>query len=461
MPKKITAKTLWEKVLQTVIAEKTFQETAVENWFKPLVPVKYIDGILFLETENNFAPSVLKHRYRKKLSEKALQIDKNFVNMKFGVAGEKFEEKNAATTAETVTKKTEIPAEKPVKNALFAHPVNKHYTFENFVSAYENRLAAASAQGIANSPGKMVQYNPFFIYGNAGVGKTHLLHAIANDAAKNKKNHVILISGEEFHRNYSAHLRKENYKNFENAFEQANIALFDNIHELSGKKESQIELYKIFNKFHQQKKQIVFTANCPPAELSGFEERLITRFQWGLSVKLDVQNIEIRTAILANMANNLKLKVSDDEIAYIVENCSENIHDLQGIIVNIAAEISLNKTATVADTIQRSLKNRKIEPIKGFVSSKTIVEAVCSFYKIDLQDIKGKSRVAAVAQARQIAAFFLKKYTPLSLSAIGNELGGKNHSTIVHSVKEIENRAKIEERIADEIKEICIILTRN
>lgn len=461
MPK-INHKTLWEKILKSVVAENVFQEIAVESWLKPLIPVKYVDGILFLETENNFAPTILKHKYNKKLSETARQIDENFVNMKFGIVGEKDiqPDEKTAVKINTAVQKNEKPAEKTVKSALFAHPVNKQYRFSNFVAAFENQLAVASAEGISKQPGKMPQYNPFFIYGNAGVGKTHLLHAIANEVAKDTKKQVLLISGEEFHRNWSAHLHKKKYDAFASAFEQANIVLFDNIHELSAKYPTQIELYKIFNKFHQQNKQIVFTANCSPAELSGFEERIITRLQWGLSVKLDAQDIETRIEILRNMASNLKLKLSNEEIEYIVENCSENIHDLQGIIVNISAEVSLNKTE-IGDAVRKALGNRKIEPVKGFVSPKTITDAVSSFYKIDLIDIKGKSRVAAVATARQVAAYLLRKYTPLSFAAIGQELGGKNHATIVHSVNEIENRTKNEERTANEIKEICKILTRN
>jgi chromosomal replication initiator protein len=221
-----------------------------------------------------------------------------------------------------------------------------------------------------------------------------------------------------------------------------------------------LALYQIFNRSHQQNKQIVFTANCSPAELSGITDRLISRFQWGLAVKLDVANIETRTAILANMARKAKVKISDEEIAYIVENCSENIHELQGIVANIAVSASLNRSAITSDAVREALKNRKLEPVKGYHSPKTILEAVGSFYKIDLQDLKGKSRVAQIAWARHIAIYFLKKYTSFSLTAIGNELGGKNHATVLHSVKEVESKLN-DERISREIKEINIILARN
>jgi chromosomal replication initiator protein len=460
MAKKINPKVFWAEIIKYTIEKKELQETAIENWLKPLNPVKYADGILILETTNNFAPQVLNNRYRKKLCEAAKKIDENFIGMSFAVAGES-EIANTEKKEGQYIQKSEGTTQKHIKSVFFAHSVNKQYTFNNFVNTYENRLAVGSALGIANSPGKMRQYNPFYIYGKSGVGKTHILHAMANEIEKNNPVYRVLwLTAEEFFRNYAAHLSKQIYNEFESVFDQSDIVIFDNIHELSGKREAQLELYKIFNKFHQQNKQIVFAANCSPSELNGFQERLISRFQWGLTVKLDIANIETRTAILASIAQKEKIKLSHELTAYIVENCSENIHELQGIITNIAVSASLNKSVITDDVVREALKKRNIEPIKGYYSPKTILEVVGSFYKIDLQDLKGKSRIAQVAWARQVTIYFLRNYTNLSLSQIGNELGGKNHSTILHSIKGVESKLN-EERISKEIKEIGSVLARN
>lgn len=459
MAKKMTPQFLWENVIASVVEKKIFQETSINHWLKPLAATKYMDGVLILETANNFAPQVLNTRYRKKLSEIAKEIDGNFLNMKFVVAGEE-QEQNAKEIS--LVQNIENATKKQVKKMFFSHPINPQYTFAEFVETSENQLAAASALGIANNPGATQRYNPFFIYGRAGVGKTHILQAMANEIVKNKPQlKTLLLSGDEFYRSFSAHISKNIYEDFENVFRQADVILFDNIHELSGKKEAQLELYKIFNKSHQQKKQMVFTANCSPEQLSGFQERIITRLQWGLTVKLDTQNQETRAAILANMAQKSKIKLSADEINYIVDNCSENIHELQGIVANIAVSASINKTPITSEAVRDALKNRNLEPIKGYYAPKTILEAVCSYYKIDLHDVKSKSRVAHIVWGRQVAIYFLKKYTPLPLQAIGAELGGKNHSTILHSFKEVENDINEDERISKEIKEISNILARS
>jgi chromosomal replication initiator protein len=461
MGKRNNPETLWDEIIKSVIEKKEISEASVENWLKPFSAVKYADGILFLETANNFAPQVVNARYKQKLCDIAKNIDEKFANMDFVVAGEiKINEtpQKEIEAQENIEQKTKDQSNK----TFFSHPVNKQYTFNNFINTYENQLAVSSALGIANSPGKMRQYNPFYIYGKAGVGKTHLLHAIANQILKNNPNaRVVIISGTEFYRNYAVYKNKNDYDNYESIYEPADIILFDNIHELSGQKTAtQLKLYNIFNKFHQHNKQIVFTANSSPSELSGIMERLVSRFQWGLTVKLDVANIETRRVILENMARKDKIKISNEEIDYIVENCSENIHILQGIVANIAVSASLGGTTITSDAVREALKNRKLQPVKGYHSPKTILEVVSSYYKIDLEDIKGKSRVAQIAWARHIAIYFLKKYTSVTLSAIGNELGGRSHATVLNSVEEVESRIN-EERISKEIKEISRKLARN
>ncbi|MDR0303979.1 MAG: chromosomal replication initiator protein DnaA [Chitinispirillales bacterium] len=458
MVKKMTTQSLWENIVKSAIEKKYFQETAIDNLLRPLIPIKYMDGILVLETTNNFAPQVLNHRYQKKLNEIAKEFDKNFLSMKFVVAGKSEE----ARAKDIYYAEIEQTASKIKKNVSFSHPINRQYTFDEFIETYENRLVAASARGIANAPGKIQNYNPFFIYGKSGVGKTHIIHAIANEIAKNKpETNVILMSGTEFYRSYSAHLNRKAYYDFENIFQKANIIIFDNIDELAGKDEAQIELYKIFNMFHQQKRQMVITASCAPAELINIHERIITRLQWGLVVKLDMQNQETRAAILVNMAQKSKIKLSNEEVAYIVDNCSENIHELQGIIANIAVSTSINKTIMIQDAIQDALQNKRLEPIKGYFPPKTILNTICSYYKIDLKELKSKSRIAHIAYARRVAAYFLKKHTPLSLHSIGAELGGKNHSTILHSIKEVKNKIANDDKFSKELKDISDILVRS
>ena len=463
MAKKVTASSLWENTVRSVTEKNIFQKTAVDNLLRPLFPVRYTDGTLFLETPNSFAPQILNHRYLKKLNAAAKEFDEDFLTVKFALIGEEEEKEKEEIPTETdedvKVKQTtsNLSGKKP-----FSHPINPQYVFTEFVDTYENRLAVASAYGVAKEPGKTQNYNPFFIYGKAGVGKTHLAHAIANEITKtDSKANVILMSGNEFYRKFSSHLSQNTYGDFEKSFRTATAIVFDDIDELTGKTEAQLELYKVFNNFHQSKKQMIFTAGSAPSELSGFHERIITRLQWGLAVKLDVHNRETQSVILSNMARKSKINLSGKEIAYIIDNSSGNIHELQGIIANIAVSASVNKTAITEDIIQEVMKNRSLEPIKGYFPAKTIIETVCSYYKVDPKDLKSKSRVAHIAYGRQVAVYFLKKHTPLSLQAIGNELGGKNHSTVLHSLNEVKNKMKGNDKFIKELKEISSMLMKN
>lgn len=443
-------KKLWESILDLLRNRNSVNQRSFETWIEPLIPLYYNDGILLLKTESVFGIESLNSRYSYLLEELAKELEPDFVEIRFTL------EDTPAIPVIRAPLVSEQDQKTPVKQKLrrpsrFKDLVNPLYCFDRFVSVPENALAINSAYAIAKNPGER-PFNPLYIQGTVGVGKTFLLHAIANYVVQHFPSYkVVLTTGEGFAHNCAAALREGQTKLFEETFLSADVLLLDNVHVLSGKSWAQQELFRFFNILHQKKKLIVITAHGSPASLNGIEPRLISRFQWGLAVELSVSQVETRFALLKGLAEREKMDLPENILQYIAENIKGNVRELEGVIINLLAQTSIKRTKIDMDAVEEALRHRSSAQSRGKHTAAEIVAATREYYKIPDALLKGKERSKEVSLCRQVAMYLLRKNTTLALNAIGIELGGRDHSTVIHATKAVEARLATDDAVRNDI----------
>jgi len=332
--------------------------------------------------------------------------------------------------------------------------LNKRFTLKTFVVGPNNQFAKSASLAVSESPGK-TKFNPLLIYGDVGLGKTHLLQAIGNSVINNFPHlKVSYISSEEFYLNFIDAIKNNSIKKFTSSFRTSDLFLMDDVQFLSGKESTQEEFFYIFNTLYQDGKQIVLTSDLPPSSLKGLQDRLISRFQWGLCVDIQPPDLETRVAILNKKAEEDHLSISQDIIYFIAENVTSNIRELEGCIIRILAYASITKSDISIDLVQSILKDSiKIE--KSFkISIDKIIEKVSAYFKVPVNHIREKNRVKEVAHCRQIAMYISKNYTNNSLKTIGLNFGGRDHSTVIHAIKTVEQLKQSDVSVVKDINNI-------
>lgn len=420
-------------------------------------PQGIMGGTLYLEVDSDFARDMIDQRARDEILAALINVstDATPVNNFALVVNPALREKEDVTDQILTT--ATIEQTTPKVSAGDAR-LNPKYTFDNFVIGTSNRFAHAAALAVAESPAKA--YNPLFIYGGSGLGKTHLLHAIGHYAQGLFPNiQVRYVSSEEFTNDYINAIAQGQMPQFNRRYRDVDLLLIDDIQFLGGKDATQDTFFHTFNTLHEHGKQVVITSDVPPKQLVGFEERMQSRFSWGLITDIQVPDLETRIAILRKKVILENLGIGDDVLEYIASKVSSNIRELEGTLIRVTAFASLNRVPVDLSLVQTILKDL-ITLDDGEISPTDIIEHVARYFEISLDDIYGNSRAAAIAQARQIAMYLCRELTSLSLPKIG-QLIGRDHTTVMYANGKIAELMKERRSIYNQVADLTHVIKQS
>jgi len=404
------------------------------TFLKPARLVSIVEDTAIVEVPNDFIKSVIQKRYLNLIKDILSSVLKKNINLSIQINPQGFD--SQSVPADTVT----LEDEPEVKSALkdFTPSLNQKYTFDTFVVGNSNRFAHAASLAVAQSPAKA--YNPFFIYGGVGLGKTHLMHAIGHYILEqNPSCKVMYISSERFTNELINSIRDDKNVEFRNKYRTIDVLLIDDIQFIAGKERTQEEFFHTFNALHDANKQIVISSDRPPKEIPTLEERLRSRFEWGLITDIQPPDFETRIAILQKKAMMENLVVPSDVINFIATKIETNIRELEGALIRIVAYSSLTNSPIDLPLAEHVLKDILADEKPKQVTAQQIVEEVGTYFSIKPEDFKSKKRTKDLAFARQIAMYLCCELTDLSLPKIGDEFGGRDHTTVIHARDKIAN----------------------
>lgn len=459
---------LWSNCLNVI--KDNIPDPAFNTWFAPIVPLNYEDNVLTIQVPSQFFYEYLEDKYLdiiqqtlyREIGEGTILNYRILVETESNTAVEMRGESKSFTGIDNTTTTKKISAKVPspfdrVETSEFDSQINKKYKFNNFFEGESNRLTRTAAEAVANNPAKTA-FNPLFIHGNSGVGKTHLCHALGSKVQElypDKK--VLYLSAHLFKVQYTDARRFNTINDFINFYQSIDVLIIDDIQELSGLEKTQNTFFHIFNHLHQNNKQLVMTSDCAPMDMQGVEERLLTRFRWGLATKLERPDKELRKKILQNKILSDGLSIPDDVVDYIADKVTENVRDLEGIVVSLMAHSIINNR-----DIDMSLACRVVEQSIKFekkrITVQKIKDTVSDFYSIKKDLIQSPSRKREIVQARQVTMFFIKKHTELSLSQIGIQVGNRSHATVLHACNTVKNYYDFDKSFRSDLEEIEKIL---
>lgn len=425
--------TIWQETINKI--EKEVSPQNFSTWIKPLNFINIIDNRVSLEVPNRFIKDWLRDNYVKKIEK--IMSDLGTVNYKINI------KVNSSKKREIIENKNEdnikiekIKREEREENLNQFTNINPKYTFNSFVSGQSNQFAHAAAMAVANNPA--TTYNPLFIYGGVGLGKTHIVHAIGNEILNNNSNlKLCYYSSEKFTNELINSLRHAKMDEFRNKFRTIDVLLIDDIQFIAGKKSTQEEFFHTFNALYESHKQIVVTSDKFPKEIPDLEERLRSRFEWGLIADIQAPDIETKQAILKMKADQNNIILPEDVSFFLANSVISNVRELEGYLIRIGAFASLTSTQINLDMTKNILKDIIVEQSKE-VTIENIQKIVANHYQIKTSDLKSAKRLKTLVLPRQIAMYISRKLTSASYPEIGTKFGGKDHSTIIHAIKKID-----------------------
>ena len=440
--------TKWNKCLE--IIRDNVSDAVFNTWFADIKPIKYDGGTLTIQVKSNFVYEFLEGNFVDLLGYTLTKVMGEGTQLMYSVLTDK--ENDLSVEIETEGKRN---AKNEVPDELDSMLINR-YTFDNYVEGISNRLSRSVAMSVADKPGRA--FNPLFIHGASGVGKTHLVNAIG---CKIKELHpelrVLYISAHLFQVQYTDSILQKSFNDFMRFYQSIDVLIIDDIQEIAGLQKTQNAFFHIFNHLHLNGKQLIMTSDRSPVQLKGMEERLITRFKWGLTAEIEKPDLELRKNILRSKTHRDGLKFPEEVIAYIAENVDASIRDLEGIVVSMMAHSTINNAE-----IDINLARRIVGDLSTFekrpITIEQIVKKVADFYGVESSCINTRSRKREIVLVRQVAMYLAKKYLDLSTSKIGQRIGNRDHAPVLHACKTITNLAETDKQFRHELSQIEISL---
>jgi chromosomal replication initiator protein len=444
-------KSTWNNCLQ--IIKENVNEQSFKTWFEPIVPVMLQENVLTIQVPSQFFYEWLEENYvhllRKAIDkelgaqgrlEYSVFVEEEKEGKIYSVAGPNKAASNGNGKSQNgVSASLKSPFElRELDKLRFDSQLNPQYTFDTFIEGHCNRLARSAGIAVANKPG-ITSFNPLLIYGGVGLGKTHLGHAIGNHIKNNVKDKFVLyVSSEKFSNQYIESLKNNNIQEFYNFYLQVDVLILDDVQFLAGKEKTQEIFFQIFNHLHQGGKQIIMTSDCSPRELKGLQERLLSRFKWGLTADVQQPDFETRIAIIQKKLEAEGVKISDSVIEYLAYSIDTNIRELEGVLISLIAHASLNKKEIDLELAKQTLQNI-VQDIDSEVGIDYIQKFVADYFSVTVESLKAKTRKREIVVARQVAMYFAKEYTNLSLKSIGYHFGSRDHSTVIHALTSVSD----------------------
>lgn len=435
---------IWDKTLNILKAELT--EVSFNTWIKSIEPSALSDTTIKLGVPNNFTKDILENRYKDLIKNSIQAVSNRAYKIDFFILSEE------AVELEPTKKPKE---EKPtlVVNDEMSATLNPKYTFDSFVIGNSNRFAHAASLAVAESPAKA--YNPLFIYGGVGLGKTHLMHAIGHYVQNvNPKSKVVYVSSEKFTNELINSIKDDKNVEFRNKYRNVDVLMIDDIQFIAGKERTQEEFFHTFNALHEANKQIILSSDRPPKEIPTLEDRLRSRFEWGLIADIQAPDFETRIAILKKKADVENLNIPNEVMVYIATQIKSNIRELEGALIRIVAYSSLTNKEISVELASEALKDIISSRNTRQVTIELIQDIVSSYYGLKIDDFKSSRRTRNVAFPRQIAMYLCRKLTDTSLPKIGEEFGGRDHTTVIHAYEKISQSLKKDDNLQTTINEL-------
>ncbi|MDE0772651.1 MAG: chromosomal replication initiator protein DnaA [Salibacteraceae bacterium] len=463
---------IWSRCLAIIKDNVNLQ--SYKTWFEPIKPLRIKDDVLTIQVPSQFFYEWLEEHYitllkktvKKEIGtegklEYSIIMDNNFNSSKpYTVripTSNRKETKNPAVSmpldvgsGTTIRNPFIIPG---LKKVVVDSQLNPNYSFDTYIEGDSNRLARSAGFAVANKPGGTA-FNPLLIYGGTGLGKTHLSHAIGIEIKKNHPNKTVLyVSSEKFTQQFIESVRNNTQNDFMHFYQMIDVLIIDDVQFLSGKERTQDVFFHVFNHLHQNGKQLILTSDKPPVEMQGMEQRLLSRFKWGLSADLQIPSTETRIAILEMKMYQEGIELPKEVIEYLAYSITTNVRELEGALISLIAQSSLNKKSITLDLAKKMI-DKFVKNTAREVSIDYIQKVVCDYFDLNIELLKSKTRKREVVQARQIAMFFSKKLTKSSLANIGAHCGGKDHATVLHACKTVNNLMETDKTFRGYIDEL-------
>jgi chromosomal replication initiator protein len=450
-----TSTHVWNNCLQ--IIKDNIPAQSFKTWFEPIKALRLEGNILTIQVPSLFFYEWLEEHYvgllrktvKKQLGEEG-RLEYNIVVEKSSTSipyttnmpsnGNGAEGKNQSMPMPiSLNKDIKNPFIIPGLKKLQVDPqLNQNYTFENFIEGDCNRLARSAGYAVAGKPGG-TSFNPLMIYGSVGLGKTHLAQAIGNEIKRTLTDKLVLyVSCEKFTQQFVDALKNNNINDFVNFYQAMDVLIMDDVHNFAGKEKTQDIFFHIFNHLHQSGKQLIVTSDKAPKDLSGLEERLLSRFKWGLSADLQIPDLETRMAILNKKMYSDGIELPSEVIEYVAHNIDNNVRELEGAMVSLLAQSTLNKKEIDLNLAKSMLKNF-IKNSSKEISMEYIQNLVCEYFEVPIDMVKSKTRKREIVQARQISMYLTKLHTKTSLKSIGAFFGGRDHSTVIYACQTVDD----------------------